>query len=456
MLPSQPMSPPKTIKHLLSTLGERIELHPVYQRDIKWSAENMGDLINSVMCSGFIPGILLYELQAGDERAKETYRHEVVDGQHRFFTLLHFFHSRPVVLPGKKPFLITLPYKEAGHVTHVFYKKTADTDAWVVENSEKRVAYMTEEEQDHFSGFLLDIREIRDPLTLDQRRKTFLSLQKGVPVRGSDFYKNMTDVPLVKFISEERRWETQVKQLMLAHLAMNPQQYWLHWVIRLFFIQQAEGSDARVAAFMTKDSAISQMIKKGNAALDSSPENMAAFGVAADRFFAFLGGLPAGVKLTPTQFYASFAHLLDSGAEREDVISSHMRQWSTEGMNVKQRKMWENRGFEDEERQDAFERAIDEIERISVPAPEVEPRKKIPKKLREKVWANAFGEEEIGDCVCCARVIDVEHWECAHILAHKCGGKDEERNLVPTCRSCNREMGTENLAVFKARCYPSV
>lgn len=81
-------------------------------------------------------------------------------------------------------------------------------------------------------------------------------------------------------------------------------------------------------------------------------------------------------------------------------------------------------------------------------------RKCVPKKVREKVWDKAFGDELKGTCICCGDGINVLNWDCAHITAHKTGGQDAEDNLLPTCRSCNRSMGTENLWDFKARCYP--
>ena len=453
-LMSEPLiSQPKSIENLLETIGERIELHPVYQRDIRWSEENMCDLITTVMCNGFIPGILLYKLQPGDERVKDTYRTECVDGQHRFFTFKHFFNSQPVTLPGKKPFLIYLPYKEGGRTVHVFYKKTEATEIWEAENRDKRADYMTEDEKDQFNSFLLDIREIKSPLSLEQRRQLFLSLQKGVPVRGSDLYKNFTTVPIVKFISEEKRWEATAKGLFLSHLSMDPKQYWLHWLIRCYRISQAEDSDSHIKSFMLPDSKITEMMKKNNPLLNSTPESEAIFDLRVSRFFAFLTKLPAGVKVTPAQFYAIFIHLIDAEVGREDILVGHMRQWSTEGMDSKQRKMWENRGFSKEEREDWFERALREIESIRVPAAEVGVRKSIPKRIRDKVWSKAFGDDEIGECACCKDVIEITSWECAHIVAHKCGGKTEEENLLPTCRSCNRSMGTENLEVFRARYY---
>ena len=454
LMPNQPVSQPQTIEHLLETLDERIELHPVYQRDIRWNQQNMSDLIMSVMKCGLIPGILLYKLQPGDERAKPSYRAECVDGQHRFFTFSHYFNSRLVELPGSKPFLISLNYLGTdGRIIHVFYKETDDTKAWKTENREKYADYMTEAEKDHFNNFLLDIKEIKTPLTLDQRRGLFLNLQKGIAVRGSDLYKNKTDIPLVRFISETMRWEASMKEAMRSHCTLNAKQYWLNWMVRGYLIQESGGDSAK--AFMTKDGRITEMLKKGSTSLDITIESEACFKASFMRFFAFMDSLDVGIKLTPTQFFAVFTHLQNAEEGREEIIKGHMREWSTDGMSSKQRRMWENRKFDDEERQGWFERSMDEIERISVPATEVGVRKNLPKKIRGKVWWLRFGEEEEGVCECCGEAITKDNWECGHIKARKCGGMDEESNLVPICRSCNRSMGTENLAVFKARCYPS-
>jgi hypothetical protein len=450
-MPTPPVYQPQAIKYLMQTIGEEVELHPIYQRDIKWTQEIMCDLIATVMRNGLIPGILLYALQAGDERVKETYRAECVDGQHRFFTLLHFFNSKAVVLPDKKPFLIYWPSVDEGRQVCVFYKRTAETEAWEAEHNGVRVDYMTAAEQNHFNNFKLDVKEITAPMSLDARRQEFLSLQKGVSVRGSDLYKNKTEVPLVKFISEVKRWEVPVKALMAAHLSMKPKNYWLNWLVRCYLIQQADDEDERAEAYMEKDSAINQMMKNNHPRLKSTPEKEARFDESITRFFGFLHGLAAGVKLTPTQFYAVYTYLLDADEGREAILVSHMKGWSTEGMSKKQRGMWENRGFEDEERKEWFERSLDELDRILVPAEEVGARKKIPKKLRERVWAKAFGDEEVGACVVCDDAIAVDNWECAHIIAHKCGGPDKEENLCPTCRTCNRSMGTDNLEVYRER-----
>ena len=455
-MPTPPVCEPHKINYLMRTIGDEIELHPIYQRDIKWSQEIMCCLIATVMRNGIIPGILLYALHPTDERAKGSYRLECIDGQHRFFTLFHFFNSKMVTLPDKKPFLIYWPYTDGAQSVCVFYKKTSETEAWEAENKETRVDYMTSAEQNHFNNFRLDVKEITTKMSLDERRQEFLSLQKGVAVRGSDLYKNRTDVPIVKFVSEVKRWEVITKELMSAHLSMKPKNYWLNWIVRLYLIKQGEDLQERTEAYMIKDSVITQMIKNNHPRLNSTREKEAAFDKSIVRFFGFLQNLPAGVKLTPTQWHAIYTYLLCADEGREDILISHMKVWSTEGMTSKMRKMWENRGFEDDERKEWFERSLDELERILMPAKEVGERKTIPKKVRDRVWVNAFGEDTVGACVVCDDVIDLDHWECAHIIAHKCGGLDTEENLRPTCRCCNRSMGTDNLEIFRQRYHSKV
>lgn len=79
----------------------------------------------------------------------------------------------------------------------------------------------------------------------------------------------------------------------------------------------------------------------------------------------------------------------------------------------------------------------------------------IPKPLREKVWKNAFYDRTIGDCYSCGGLLDkAQNYECGHIVAESKGGKTEENNLRPICRSCNRSMGTENMNIYKTKFNP--
>lgn len=451
LLSAQPVSKPQEIEYLLKTLDEKVDCHPVYQRDIRWPQENMCDLIATIMNSGLIPGLLMYLLHPGDEKIKPTTKYECVDGQHRFFTLSHFFYGRLVELPGKKPFLISWNHRtEDGQITHVFYAETEDTKTWIAENSSKKWDYMTEEERDHFNSFLLDVRQITDKLDLQQRREIFCSLQKGVPVRGSDLYKNFTHLRLVKYISEEKRWEAELKEPMLDRLTTQPKQYWLHWMIRLYFMLNC-GSSGVEEMFVRPDSEITRMMKAAHPVFNSTDATESDLEDKVSRFFGFLYSLPHGVKFPPTHFFALFAHLCTAKAGREEILHGHMLSWSKDGVTKEQKKMWEH--APPAERVDLFLNCLDQLKKIRVPAADPTAKKTIPKKIRGAVWRKMFGTEIEGKCYCCSDKITVDNWHQGHIVSRACGGNDVEANLRPVCASCNLSMGVENMEEFKARCY---
>jgi len=460
---NQPTSQPVKIRRFVLDAASDTDMHPVYQRDIKWSSENMCDLISTIMYSGIIPGIMLYKYQRDDERSVPSYQYECIDGQHRIFAITHYFNSEPVVLPGKKPFFVFLRYKDVeGRETHVFYKENEATQIWAAANRDKRIDYMTEEEQTRFNDFALDIREIKDKLTLNQRRELFTSLQKGIPVRGSDLYKNMVKCPLVAFITEKMGWEKQTCDLLRDHLTLNIKAYWIHWVIRLFLIQKADTEEARVKAFMVRDGEISKCIKTCDPRLNITEEEEPLFEMAVTRFFAAFDTEELdGVKLSPTHFYALYTHLLDATEEREALVLGHIKAM-IEPLHKKYKGMWDGRKIargvvvEEKQRADYFARVLDQLNTITTPAvaAEVKEFKNIPKQIRERVWSKAFGEAKEGTCHCCKKKIDTEHWEQGHIVARACGGKDDASNLRPVCQKCNRSMGVENMDAFKARCYP--
>lgn len=78
-------------------------------------------------------------------------------------------------------------------------------------------------------------------------------------------------------------------------------------------------------------------------------------------------------------------------------------------------------------------------------------RKVIPAVIREKVWrkhapnVNHFE----GECYVCNKQLDYRNMECGHIVAHSLGGKEDLDNLMPICKTCNREMGIMNLNEYK-------
>ena len=455
VLPSRPVSEPQSLRCLMRDFAGEIQLRPVYQRDIRWKKGNMCDLVKTVMSEGLIPGIIVYRLQAAERPVGSPYRYEMVDGQHRFFTIQKYFQGEPVTETGSKPFMITWVYRDeaTNRDIHVFYSKNTHTEEWEAQNRSIQFDYMTEDEKDAFNSFKLDVKEIKDPLTLDQRRAIFVSLQQGVSVRGSDLLKNKVDVPLVRFITEEMNCENQMKNLLETRCWMNPKQYWLHWVIRFFFILNKTNEKN----FATRDADISKLILNGSPSLNATDEQMTKLKDAFDRFAFFMESLPVNVKVSPCHFYAIFFFLSDAKEGIEDIIQGHINDWANNSYNKEWKKAWENRKFgdNDDERESYFLEIKEELTHIRVPARQPEERKSIPKRVRLQVWNRDVGETyEFGNCHCCGDEVYFEkNYEAGHIVAHARGGADTAENLRVVCRCCNRSMYTQNMDEFKVQYF---
>lgn len=76
---------------------------------------------------------------------------------------------------------------------------------------------------------------------------------------------------------------------------------------------------------------------------------------------------------------------------------------------------------------------------------------KIPDDLREKVWKKYFGNNSSGKCFICETpiifkgTIENRGYDCAHVESEYEGGPTTIKNLRPCCRSCNCQMGTQNM-----------
>lgn len=83
-------------------------------------------------------------------------------------------------------------------------------------------------------------------------------------------------------------------------------------------------------------------------------------------------------------------------------------------------------------------------------------RKPIDKNIRSNVWRRYWGSNMEGYCWVCGRSIQVEMFECGHIISAANKGGDDVLNLVPICGSCNKGMGKENLLDYKKRAFSHI
>jgi hypothetical protein len=74
----------------------------------------------------------------------------------------------------------------------------------------------------------------------------------------------------------------------------------------------------------------------------------------------------------------------------------------------------------------------------------------IPCNVRMLVWKKLTKNIcDNGNCYVCNKNLLYSDMECGHIIAHALGGNSSYENLMPVCKSCNRDMGTMNLEEYK-------
>ena len=82
------------------------------------------------------------------------------------------------------------------------------------------------------------------------------------------------------------------------------------------------------------------------------------------------------------------------------------------------------------------------------------PRKKIPKGVKNSVWAKYIGANRAeGKCYVCKRTIHITDFDIGHNKAVSKGGSDKITNLRPICRDCNNSMGTTSIETYKKRYF---
>lgn len=447
---------------------DKINLRPPYQRNIRWTPVAMDDFIGTIMHNGLVPGVIMYQLDLDERIGKnEGKTFETVDGQHRLFSLKAFADSTRQHLPHiKNPFIVHWNYvfeNENGDIQscQVFYKKTDEVIEWCKDSKITNYQFLTDEEREYFDNFGINITLIRNKLSLDQRREIFMSLQKGIPVRNSDFLKNKTDCKLVAFISENN-YEEMMTNTFFDHCYKKATNYWVHWVCRCFLLYKRfhklcknnKLNDAPESeTFLLEDKEIKKLIEANspefNPRTDQEIEYIHDFDDVFRGFISFLQQINEEYwnRLNPTQIFALFYVLCDDSKDTT-IILSHISYLSREGQARNKRSLWESRD-EKGPRRDYFNRCLTQLNSITERAMPLDDRQ-ISKALRKLVWLKCVDEK----CEICEDEITEKEFEAGHIVARALGGQTEIDNLIPICFACNRGMGTRNAYEYKKDVYP--
>ena len=402
-----------------------INVAPSYQRRPRHSQSKMGSILSHLMQGGFFLPIVLYRYKSDDKIG--DYKFECIDGQHRLFVTSNFLAGKPVTVRGKT-FMITMDHEdeETHHITHVFYKKNADTEDWIKSHTDQDYAYMDEEQQTQFNGVRLPTLIFDERTSADQRRITFLRLQEGVPVRNSDLYKNHTHLKLISFITDKMGWSSRMTDCLEATVTAPHIDYWLPWLIRLYLIHTQEDC---VEAFMTLDSKIIKMIKDNSA--DFNKEITEEFKDDMELFFEFMEDLSPDVTLDPCQFYALFTKIISLSPSEISILKANMPRWKGEKRFTK---LWQQdtKRYKMAERRAYYISCIEQIDNLINPRPVSQPMSRDAyRKYLTDIGRPVEGDQDI-----------------CHIIASANGGADHSDNYTVASSSLNRSIGNRNDSIL--------
>ncbi len=80
----------------------------------------------------------------------------------------------------------------------------------------------------------------------------------------------------------------------------------------------------------------------------------------------------------------------------------------------------------------------------------------LPDAVKVEIWCRRFGDKMYGSCICCGGNINaIASTEYAHIIPHSTGGTMEWDNMIPTCKTCNRNCGTINMKDWMRTYFPA-
>ena len=430
LLPGRLATPPQnqtmsidTINHALLT-GNKLVLTPSYQRAPCWKQSQSNGLMETIMLNQIVLPITLYKLHPGDEGYAAGSRYECVDGQNRLRAISAFLSGRPICNSSGREDCVTWR-------SHSF----ADLD---------------EECQDAVRGFTIPVLIIQAQMSLDDRKAMFTRLQDGSKISSAEYAKN-TKHPVSVFTSAtglRDRLLPVLNGFMAAAVGE-----WMNLITDCCTLFASHDSEYDV---LDRDHSEVIRVLKGKLVAPGTKYYMPlpvsdyeALTTVFDELIALLTAVKENTTAKCCKFHVVV--LFKTLLAGQELTVLQVRHWLKEAPV----KLIVERSRDGLTRSPEIYRHIQEVLFMPVEAePPPRPRRKIPKKKRDALWTGAFGLSPTGTCQCCEAPITIKRWDQAHIIAVAVGGSNELDNLVPTCVSCNRSCGTENLLDWTAREWP--
>lgn len=446
----------------------RILTRPIYQRDFNWNERKVSNFLLTIMTSGYVQPLLLYEYQDEDEKI-EGNDSEIIDGQHRALSIQAFMTGEPIT--DKKGKSIMAYLKHEGH--YLFYAKHDTEDnpikKWEDETGNKPT-YFTKEQQKKFRDYKLRLETCNSRLTLERRRLLFDSLQEGVPVRNSDKDKNNVRCAVVNELNTDYpTWESDYKTNYMPLLTSCRVMDVLYDVVRLYaiFVDPTKADNFWTDKEIKDKIANNSLLARGKAG--EFKEKM-------DQVYDDMRQLKARIpdaKYTPIQLFALCVGVFTDRPNLVEKCESYITSGkgkkkynNTAVANNKCHKTWWFADRYKDEKHDIMAYCHETrsfLESSSPPPPPPAPASPCgPRKwggcTKINVWRHYFGESEDGNCsfdFCGKELKRKGKWERGHDIPHSKGGSSSDMsNLYVICKDCNRKQGTQTRAEYERSRMP--
>ena len=441
----------------------RILTRPVYQRDFNWSEHKVSNFLLTIMTSGYVQPLLLYEYDYADEKP-EGKKSEMVDGQHRAESIKAFITGKPITDKKGRSIMAYLKYE--GY--YLFYEEVADENnhikKWEKETGNK-ATYFTIDQRQKFVDYEVRLETCKSRLMLEQRRRLFDSLQEGVPVRNSDKDKNKMECAVVRELNTGYpKWEDDYKANYMPLLTSCAVQNRLYCVVRLYAIFVDPVSGGRNEDKFWTDKEIKDKISN-NGLLQRG--RAGDFKAKMDEVYENMRQLKARIpdaKYTPIQLFALCVGVFTDRPNLVDRCASYItvkgkKKKNKDVVNNKDTKSWWFDFRYKEVEGDVmayYHETLSLLESSPIPEPPSSPsrgQRKWGDCTREKVWRQYVGESENGECsfdFCKKELTRKGKWERGHDIPHsKDGSSSDMSNLNVICKECNRKQGTQTRTEFE-------
>lgn len=439
---------PRTVQSIYRDFLEnhKLELSPSYQRARCWKqAQNCG-LINSIMRNWPIPLLTFYRLHPEEPDDAAAYargvRYECVDGQNRLYAIKAFAEDTPLENDKGRAELVLWEGTDATRLPHGL-----------------RLSECTETQQEWFYSYEIAVTIIEHRMSLAERKAMFTRLQDGTRISRAEYLKN-TEHPVSQFVSRTHLRDRLLPAL--TGLMTGAKGEWMDLSADCITLYLNRHITAPMESINRNQNELRKVLKGDKKPVPGTPYDMplaeadeAPLTALFDTLIATLTAVrpppesTTKVRIHKFHIVTLFLHLLTAAAP---PAPNALQKWFRD--TYKQIAAWAPMG-DPAIRDNLVMELADALRDEDSDAESAPRRRAIPKAKRQALWERYFGTEQEGVCQCCESKLFSVRWEQAHIVAVATGGSNDPSNLIPTCVSCNRSCGTEDLREFCLREYPS-